>query len=160
MSKLSGQQIEGYFQHQIPYRVGILLAHYKMTHDRNGNNKSWTGSPGPLNACFVASLVTARAFLNLLGIGKKSGVLCVFEPKSNDITAADLGGTCIDLATLSQNQKKLLLDFLKMADQAAAHFTTPQVHDWARTHEVITLVHGYVKAHLYDATGRTGLEAL
>lgn len=160
MSKLSNKEIEEYFGNHIPYRVGILLAHYKMTHDRAGNDKSWTGSPGPLNACFVASLVTARAFLNLLGIGKRKGVLCVFEPKSNDITAVDLGGICIHPATLPQNEQELIFDFLRMADQAAAHFTTPQAHDWSRTHEVIKLIRGYVKANLYDATGRTGLEAL
>jgi hypothetical protein len=30
-----------------------------------------------------------------------------------------------------------------MADKAAAHFTSPMRHDWAKTHDVIKIVHLY-----------------
>jgi len=41
---------------------------------------SWTGDTGWLNACFIASLVTGRLFLNMLGLGKEAGALVRFHP--------------------------------------------------------------------------------
>lgn len=90
MGKLTPVQIDEYFEKHLPYRTGILLAHYRMT------RQSWTGDSGRLNACFVAALVTGRLFLNVLGIGKQSGVLDRFLPRSDDVTVDDLGGILID----------------------------------------------------------------
>lgn len=90
MGKLSTAEVEEYFKHHLPYRIGILLAHYNMS------RQSWHGDLAQLNACFVASLVTARMFLNMLGVGKDSdGELCAFKPRkknSDDIMVDDLGG--------------------------------------------------------------------
>jgi hypothetical protein len=148
MGKLSPAEIDEYFEKHLPYRIGILLAHYWMTRG------PWTGDPGRLNACFVASLVTARMFLNVLGIGKKGGALAPYVPKPDDVTAVDLGGLLIDPATLPKTEHNLFLDFLKMADKAAAHFTIPIAHDWTKTHEVILRIRHYLKVNLYDHTGR------
>jgi hypothetical protein len=131
MGKLTPVQIDEYFENHLPYRTGILLAHYRMTRE------SWTGDVGTLNACFVASLVTGRLFLNVLGVGKKGGQLCPFGGRGDDVNAEDLGGKFIDLAKLPQGDKALFIGFLKMADKAAAHFTMPMTHDWSKTHEVI-----------------------
>jgi hypothetical protein len=54
MGKLTPSQIDEYFDNHLPYRIRIMLAHYRMTRE------SWTGDPGRLDACFVAALVTAR----------------------------------------------------------------------------------------------------
>lgn len=56
---------------------------------------------------------------------------------------------------IPQADKDMILDFLKMADQAAAHFTVPIRHKWEETHDVILLVHKYLKTNLYEHTGRT-----
>jgi hypothetical protein len=85
----------------------------------------------------MATLVTARLFLDLLGRGKRGGRLVPFEPKADDIVATELGGTLLDPTTLSQAERDLFLDFLIMADKAAAHFTVPIKHDWSKTHDVI-----------------------
>ena len=70
-----------------------MLAHYKMTHDGAGGNTEWRNNPSWLDACFVASLVTGRIYLNLLGVGKKNGgALCPFLPKGDDVTICELGG--------------------------------------------------------------------
>jgi hypothetical protein len=69
MAKLTAAQIDEYFEKHLPYRTGILLAHYRMT------RVPWTGDLGRLNACFIAALVTGRLFLNVLGVGKKRMVL-------------------------------------------------------------------------------------
>ena len=148
MGKLTSTEIDQYFATHVPYRLGILLAHYRMT------RKEWKGDPAILNACFVAALVTARMFLNVLGIGKdKNGLVC-FDPFPTDVCVDDLGGTPIDPATLQPEDQRLFLDFLKMADQAAAHFTTPIAHDWTKTHEVILRIHKHLKVNLYERTGR------
>jgi hypothetical protein len=160
MGKLTPAEINDYFALHLPYRIGIMLAHYKMTHDSAGNDIPWTGNPAWANACFVASLVTARLFLNVLGIGKKGGSLADFDDKPDDVTVDDLGGKRLDPAKLSQAEHDSLFDFLKMADKAAAHFTTPIVHDWSKTHDVIKLILHYLKTNLYDAAGRSGLEPL
>ncbi len=66
MAKLTQDQIDEYFRDHLPYRVGILLAHYKMT------RPSQTDGHAFLNPCFEASVVTGRLFLNVLGIFKNS----------------------------------------------------------------------------------------
>jgi hypothetical protein len=155
MGKLKPAEIDEYFETHLPYRTGILLAHYRMT------RVPWTGDLGRLNACFVASLVTARLFLNVLGIGKdkRGGALATFVPRPDDVTADDLGGLPIDPATLPKMEQDLFLDFLKMADKSAAHFTTPIAHDWTKTHEVILRIHHHLKINVYDHTGRVFQDA-
>jgi hypothetical protein len=142
MGKLTGPQIDEYFEKHLPYRTGILLAHYRMT------RTTWTGDPGWLNACFVAALVTGRLFLNVLGVGKKQAgpnvVLDRFSPKNTDVMVDDLGGLLIDPAARPSSERDLFLNFLNMADKAAAHFTTPANHDWTKTHEVILGIHHYL----------------
>jgi hypothetical protein len=119
--------------------------------------ESWTGDPGRLDARFVAGLVTTRLFLNVLGINRdKTGpALSCHIPHPDDVTADDLGGLLIDPATLPARERQLFLDFLKMADKAAAHFTVPITHDWTKTHDVVLRVHHHLKVCLYDYTGRT-----
>jgi hypothetical protein len=113
------------------------------------------GDAGQLDACFVASLVTGRLFLNLLGIGKDStGKLCRFGSLPDDVNAEDLDGKFIDLASLPTADDSLFAPFIKMADKAAAHFTMPMAHDVSKTHEVILRIHHYLKVDLYDYTGR------
>jgi len=160
MGKLTKSQIDEYFKDHLPYRTRIMLAHYKMTHDNCGNDKTWAGNPAWLDACFVASLITARIYLNLLGVGKESGRLCAFKPRQDDITVDDLGGHRIDPVTLSPLEQQLFLGFLTMTDKAAAHLTTPKDHKWAKTHDVIKRIHGYLRTNLYDPAGRTDLESL
>jgi hypothetical protein len=140
MGKLTPNDINEYFENHLPYRTRIMLAHYKMTHDDTGANTAWTSNPAWLDGCFVASLVTGRIYLNLLGIGKKHGALCPFSPQRDDVTVADLSGVLLDPAKLPTNERTLFLNFLIMADKAAAHFTTPRNHDWNMTHEVIELI--------------------
>ena len=97
--------------------------------------KRWRGDPGQLDACFVASLVTGRLFLNVLGIGKSLPGLVRYLPKPDDVTLDNLGGLLIDPATRPSEEQTLSFNFLTMADKAAAYFTTPKDHDWARTHD-------------------------
>jgi hypothetical protein len=155
MGKLTPAEIDEYFEKHLPYRTGILLAHYRMT------RVSWTGDVGRLNACFVASLITARLFLNVLGIGKAKGgvALAPYTPKPDDVTADDLGGLLIDPVTLPKKEQDLFLAFIKMADKAAAHFTIPIAHDLAITHEAVLRIHHYLTINLYGHTGRVFRDA-
>jgi hypothetical protein len=156
MGKLSAAQIDEYFDTHLPYRTGILLAHYRMTHDPSTKAPiGWFGDVGQLNACFVASLVTGRLFLNLLGIGKDStGKLCRFNGLPDDVNSEDLGGKFIDLSSLATADEALFTPFIKMADKAAAHFILPMTHDVSKTHDVILRIHHYLKVNLYEHTGR------
>jgi len=153
MGKLTPAQIDKYFERHLPYRTGILLAHYRMT------RKPYRGDVDKLNACFVASLVTGRLYLNVLGVGKKGGKLCRFVGRSDDVSAEDLGGKCIDLRELEPDEA-LFAGFLKMADKAAAHLTIPMNHDWSQTHDVILRIHHYIKVNLYDRTNRQFKDAI
>jgi hypothetical protein len=154
---LDQQEIERHFREDLPYRTGILLAHYKMT------RKCWTYDRGPAtwpNACFLASLVVGRTYLSMLGIGKRGNALAPFKAQDTDITFENLGGTLVDVSTLTTDDHDLLLGFIIMADRAGAHFTLRKSHPWERTHEAVEWIHGHLKTNLYDATKRTGLESL
>lgn len=148
MGKLTPAQIDEYFKKHLPYRTGILLAHHRMT------RSAWSGDTGQLNACFIAALVTGRLFLNMLGIGKRGGSLASFTPKSDDVTVEDLGGASLDPVALPMADQAFFLDFLIMADKAAAHFTLPLPHDWSRTDEVILRIHHFLAINLYGHTSR------
>jgi len=150
MGKLSAAQVEEYFAIHLPYRTRILMAHYRMT------RQPWHGDLAQLEAAFEASLITGRMYLNVLGVSKKKhDVLVPFRPKDDDVSAADLGGTSVDISALMPDDVALLIGFLKMADKGAAHLTLPMPHPVDQTHIAIVRICELVKAHLYDATGRT-----
>ena len=129
MGKLSGEQIEEYFARHLPYRTRILVAHYLMT------SKPWQGDQAQLAAAFEASLITGRMYLNILGVSRnKRDTLVQFTGKDDDVTAADLGGTFVDIEALTSEDRSLLVGFLKMADKAPAHLTVPMSHPVENTH--------------------------
>jgi len=65
-----------------------------------------------------------------------------------------MGGVLLDPNALSATDRDLFLNFLVMADKAAAHFTLPMNHDWTKTHDVILRIHHYLMVNLYNHTGR------
>jgi len=150
MGKLTASQIDEYFAIHLPYRTRILLAHYRMT------RRPWIGDLGQLEAAFEASLITGRMYLNILGISKnRRDALVPPRIEKDDVSAVDLGGTPVDLRTLSPADVSLFTGFLKMADKGAAHLTMPMQHPVEYTHIAIVGICELVKAQLYDATGRT-----
>jgi hypothetical protein len=149
MGKLSAALIEDYFAIHLPYRTRILVAHCRMT------RQAWHGDLAQLEAAFEASLITGRMYLNVLGVAKnRNDVLVPSRPKDDDVSAGDLGGTSITIATLTPDDVTLLTGFLKMADKGAAHLTLPMPHPVDQTHIAIVRICELVKEHLYDATGR------
>ena len=163
MGKLTPEQVDEYFTTHLPYRTRILFAHFNMRHDPvTGKFIPWSGTQSWLDAAFVAFLVTARLYLNVVGIAKngKGTKLVNFEARADDITVDDLGGKRVSIATISLADQKILLDFLIMADKAAAHFTSPYPHVRTTIPRVVVLIHGYLKTHLYDEVNRTDLETV
>jgi hypothetical protein len=147
MGKLSASLIEEYFAIHLPYRRRILLAHYRMT------CVPWHGDRA--EAAFEASLITGRMYLNVLGVSKnRQDVLVPIRPQADDVSVVDLGGSLVDIGTLTPDDVALLTGFLKMADQGAAHLTMPMTHPVDQTHIAVARICELVKAHLYDATGR------
>lgn len=157
---LSKIEIDKHFREDLPYRTGVLLAHYKMT------RQPWTAERGPtawLNACFIASLIVGRTYLNMLGIGKSPDDLEKVGKhtcRNDDVCVQHLGGTLVDISKLTAEEHKLLRGFIKMADKAGAHFTRRGDHALDRTHEAIMWIHAHLKANLYEPTDRSGLEPL
>jgi hypothetical protein len=150
MSKLSASLIEEYFAIHLPYRTRILLAHYRMT------RTAWHRDPAQLDAAFEASLITGRMYLNALGVSKnRHDRLVRSQPKTDDVSASDLGGSSVDIDALTKEDIRFLTGFLKMADKGAAHLTMPMQHPVDDTHIAIMRICDLVKTHLYDATGRS-----
>jgi len=150
MGKLSAELIAEYFAIHLPYRTRIMVAHYRMT------RQAWHGDLAQLEAAFEASLITGRMYLNVLGVAKnRHDILVPFRPKDDDVSAADLGGTLVDVSALTPDDVAVLTGFLKMADKGAAHLTLPMPHPVDQTHIALARICELVKEHLYDATGRT-----
>jgi hypothetical protein len=145
MGKLNSDQIEEFFSEHLPYKYGMLLAHAEMC--RPG---PWKGDPAVLNACFVASLVTGRLFLNFLGVKRnaKDDSLQVCKAWDDDVSSVDLGGTFVDIGSLPPRDVELFTGFLKMADKAAAHFSRPEKRPWEDTHEAIDRIVHHLTVHL------------
>ena len=149
MSKLSKEQIEEFFDKHLPYRNQVLTAHRKLCAPG-----AYVGDQAILRACFEASLVAGRIYLNVLGIRKsRRGQLEANRFRPDDVSAEDLGGKLIDVNSLPSSDKDLVIGFLGMADNAAAHLTLPAKHPWERTHEAIDRILHYLRANLYIPTG-------
>lgn len=104
--------------------------------------------------------MTGRIYLNVLGIFRRSKTDELFggEFRDDDVNAKDLGGRLVDVAALHADDRDIFARFLKMADKACAHLTTPDQHPWPETHEAIRRVCRYLKTHLYDESGRSSTE--
>src|SRR5689334_11784210 len=113
MGKLKSEQVEEYFQDHVPYRLGVMLAHYRMT------RTPWTGDVHQLDACFIAALIAGRTFVNMLGVRRKPDTnrLALANVRPTDIDVTDLGGKTINIAALPPAEVDLLEGFLRMADQ-------------------------------------------
>src|SRR5260370_40748817 len=149
MAKLNTAEIEEYFDVHLPYRTRIMLAHFKMTRE------PWHGDVAQLQACFEASLITGRMYLNVLGILKdRHNKLIPNRFRADDVSAEDLGGTLVDPSRLSPNDHDLLIGFHRMVDTGAAHLTIPMPHPVSDSHKAIHRILELVKVHLYDRTGR------
>ena len=62
--------------------------------------------------------------------------------------------TWVGYLSIPLAERELFLNFLNMADKAAAHFTIPINHEWTKTHDVILRIHHYLKVNLYEHTRR------
>jgi hypothetical protein len=139
-----------------------MLAHYYMTHDDAGRDLAWDGTKGPntwLNACFEASVITGRIYVNVLGLFRSDKANKLYSKdhkdfRDDDVSASELGGSLVNLNSMSEDDRKLLLAFMLMADKASAHLTKPKNHDWQDAHEAIRRICQFLKAHLYEPTGR------
>ena len=150
MGKLTKDQIEEYFKTHLPYRNRILTAHKKIC-----ELGSYNGDPAILDACFEASLITGRMYLNVLGISKASNTkLSEMKFKNDDVSAEDLGGKLVDIKTLTADEIDLLWNFLIMVDKGAAHLTLPKTQKWQKSHEAIEKILELVKKYIYKSTNR------
>ncbi len=66
-----------------------------------------------------------------------------------------MNGKFVDVTTLSDTDKKLFVRFIRMADKAGAHLTTPAKHDWEDTHEAIRRICLYLRTHLYTPASKS-----
>lgn len=148
MGKLTDTEIAEYFDKHLPYRNQVLLAHKNLC-----AKGPYKGDPAILRACFEASLVAGRIYLNVLGIrvGKNGLMENIFRP--DDISAKDLGGRLVDVGKIPASDKALFEEFLRMADKNA-HLTKPMKHRWENTNEKIDLIVNYMKEYLYLPTKR------
>ena len=150
MEKLTKALIEEYFNNYLPYRSRILIAHRNLAKD-----KDYSGDVSILQACFEASLVTGRMYLNVLGISRNyKDELIEKKFKEDDISATDLGGNLVDIEELPDNEYNLIVGFLKMADKGAAHLTMPYNHPVNETYKAIELIIKLIKEHIYIPVGR------
>jgi len=148
MGKLSGTQIEEYFNEHLPYRNQVLLAHKNLC-----DKGPYNGDPAILRACFEASLVTGRMYLNMLGISMDKNRLAKKQFRhSDDISAEDLGGRLVDISGIPVPDRDLFVGFLKMVDKGAAHLTLPMNHPWMETHKAIDRIVSYLRKYLYLPT--------
>ena len=147
MGKLSETEIEEYFNEHLPYRNQVLLAHKNLC-----DKGPYDGDQAILRACFEASLVTGRIYLNVLGVRvNKNGCLAKNTFRSDDVSAEDLGGRLVDIQQIPVPDKVLFEGFLKMADKNA-HLTLLMNHPGEYTHDVIDLIVSYLKKYLYLPT--------
>jgi hypothetical protein len=114
-------------QQHLPYRIQLLL---------DGASRVPARSMAD-NQAFEAGAVAGRSLLAFLGVDydKKHGILKVahsYHPEkggfTDEVKAPDVGGRFVELASLSDDQKELLIRFIHGVHKACAHFTLDSQH--------------------------------
>jgi hypothetical protein len=63
----------------------------------------WDGDRAQLEAAFEASLISGRMYLNVMAVSKnRQDALVPGRPQADDVGAADLGGTVVDIGLLTR----------------------------------------------------------
>ena len=111
------------------------------------------------NQSFEAGAVAGRSLLSFLGIGydPKTGTLredrCYYpaaKGMTDDVKAPDVGGSFVDLGSLSEHEKTLLARFIHGVHKSSAHFTWKSEHglDIPTYREAAGLIQRLLRDHL------------
>jgi hypothetical protein len=111
------------------------------------------------NQSFEAGAVAGRSLLSFLGIGydPKTGALredrCYYpaaKGMTDDVKAPDVGGSFVDLGSLSEHEKTLLARFIQGVHKSSAPFTWKSEHglDIPTYREAAGLIQRLLRDHL------------
>ena len=113
------------------------------------------------NQAFEAGAIAGRSILSLLGIrhDRRKGCLAVdhdyqIEPgnMTDDVKAPDIGGTFVDIGTLSIEEQSILSRFIHGVHKACAHFTWKSTYafDVENYHAAARLIVSLLQRHIYQ----------
>jgi hypothetical protein len=111
------------------------------------------------NQAFEAGAVAGRALLSFLGVGYSNKAAAVTEDRryqrlagdmTDDVKAPDVGGSFVDIRTLSVTQQNLLARFIHGVHKASAHFTWKSQHglDVATYREAAVIIKDLLNQHI------------
>jgi hypothetical protein len=109
------------------------------------------------NQAFEAGAVAGRSLLSFLGIDcDREGILkkdqnrFEVEGMTDDVKAPDVGGSFVDLDSLSEDEKSLLGRFIRGVNKSSAHFTWRSRHglDVQTYYEAACLIQRLLRDHL------------
>jgi len=125
---LTEQSVQDMLNQHIPYRERLLLDAFPRLPARCDAD----------NQAIEAGTVSGRILLGFLGVryDEKTGQL---EPErehrknkaglTDDVKVRDVGGTFVELTTLSASEAETLCKFIHGAHKACAHFTNGSEHE-------------------------------
>jgi hypothetical protein len=125
--ELAAPKIAVTLHQHLPYRLQLLL---------DGASRVPARSMAD-NQAFEAGAVAGRSLLAFLGVDydKKLGILKAahsYHPEKGGLTdevkAPDVGGRFVEISSLSDDQKELLIRFIHGVHKACAHFTLDSQH--------------------------------
>jgi hypothetical protein len=146
---LPPEDIAKLLKEHIPYRLAHLLdAVPRMPASCIADNQA-----------FEAGAVAGRSLLSFLGIGcdSEQGVLrtdrsyhAAAKGMTDDVKAPDVGGSFVDLNTLSEDEKSLLGRFIRGAHKSSAHFTWGSEHglDVQTYREAASIIQRLLRDHI------------
>ena len=151
---ISSQERERWLNAHVPYRIQILRGLTIYNEQRGPNGPLLPVFPG----IFESTLLAFRWAANFLGLYlDKTGSLRQAEKRKypTDVFVFDLGGTLIDPAKLSPEERALLISVVEGADKASAHATIEGAHSmtWKQVNPAAALMIRKIKTHLYDVLG-------
>lgn len=119
---LEPKEIEKFLEDAIPYRLGLLNDAISRIPAKDLSDRQ----------AFEAGAISGRLLLSFLGIdysGKDKKLYRKSHLFSEDDVRVDrLGKTFVEISFLTEDQKKLIIEFIQGVHKACAHFTVGSNH--------------------------------
>src|SRR5437879_6383490 len=159
--QLTPDQVEEFFKVHLPYRLAMLTAH--RDHQVKGTLGSYQRE---LMVCmFEAGLIACRVLLQFLGLGVKyRPTLHLVEDHrywsydgkiTDEIKVVDLGGSFVNVGSLSLSEAALLASVIDGASKSSAHLTyQATAFDWREFHPTVGLVERLLRTQPFDVVER------
>ena len=166
---LTTAEVDEWFTAHLPYIRTTLITHLRLCENPVLFGTMSEDERHRARVCaYESGVIACRRIIEFLGLSisykptyhlveKRDYYAAKEDGNAYEIKIVDLGGSWVELTTLSDQEKDLLTKVYLTGHRATAHLTygSPYQGEWKIFHDAVRLVDRLLKIHLYDIVGKT-----